>query len=93
MERKEQEKKKNQKVEFVTGGTQHGVVAQAPKINIPISGAITVAAGGLHPVPGAIDSVTWDGRQNKKSKWDKVDGDRRNMLPLGGLPTMLEVMQ
>ncbi|THG21183.1 hypothetical protein TEA_006497 [Camellia sinensis var. sinensis] len=89
MERKEQEKKKNQKVEFVTGGTQPGVVAQAPKINIPIPGleitcASTVASGGLHPVPAAVDSVARDGRQNKKSKWDKVDGDRRNLLPPGG---------
>ncbi|KAL6991244.1 hypothetical protein U1Q18_009362 [Sarracenia purpurea var. burkii] len=84
MERKEQEKKKSQKVEFVTGGTQPGVVAPSPKINIPMPGVSTVAAGGLHPVPHAVDSVTRDGRQNKKSKWDKVDGDRRNLLPPGG---------
>ncbi|KAI8009366.1 hypothetical protein LOK49_LG06G01001 [Camellia lanceoleosa] len=80
MERKEQETKKKQKVEFVTGGTRHGVVAQAPKINIPIPGASTMAVGGLHPVPGAVDSVARDGRQN----YNKVDGDQRNLLPLGG---------
>ncbi|XP_057494911.1 uncharacterized protein LOC130780007 [Actinidia eriantha] len=79
LDRKEQEKKKSQKVEFVTGGTQPVVVAPTPKINIPIPGVTTVATGGLHPV----DSGARD-RQNKKSKWDKVDGDRRNPLHSGG---------
>lgn len=31
-----------------------------------------MAAGGLHSVTAAVDSMTRDGRQNKKSKWDKV---------------------
>ncbi|KAI8525707.1 hypothetical protein RHMOL_Rhmol13G0250300 [Rhododendron molle] len=84
MERKEQEKKKNQKVDFITAGAQLGVVAPSPKLNITISGLSTVAAGGLHSVTAAVDSMTRDGRQNKKSKWDKVDGDRRNVLPPGG---------
>ncbi|XAR59262.1 hypothetical protein NMG60_11015005 [Bertholletia excelsa] len=75
MERKEQEKKKSQKVEFVTGGTQQGVIAPAPKINIAITGVSGLAAGGLPPLPAAVDSLARDGRQNKKSKWDKVDGD------------------
>ncbi|GFY88945.1 transcriptional regulator family protein [Actinidia rufa] len=79
LDRKEQEKKKSQKVEFVTGGTQPVVVTPTPKINIPIPGVSTVATGGLHPV----DSGARD-RQNKKSKWDKVDGDRRNPLHSGG---------
>ncbi|XP_052201312.1 uncharacterized protein LOC127807482 [Diospyros lotus] len=84
MERKEQERKKSPKVEFVSGGTQPGVVASAPKVNIPIPGVSTAASGGLHPVPAAVESGSRDGRQNKKSKWDKVDGDGRNLLPPGG---------
>ncbi|KAA8515089.1 hypothetical protein F0562_018124 [Nyssa sinensis] len=84
MERKEQEKKKSQKVDFMSGGTQPGTVASAPKINLPIPGVSTVAAGGVPSVPAAVDGVARDGRQNKKSKWDKVDGDRRNPLPAGG---------
>ncbi|XP_059669661.1 uncharacterized protein LOC132314905 isoform X1 [Cornus florida] len=89
MERKEQEKKKSQKVEFIGGGTQPGTIASAPKISMPITGVSTVVAGGLHSVPAAVDAVARDGRQNKKSKWDKVsidavDGDRRNPLPAGG---------
>ncbi|KAK9276742.1 hypothetical protein L1049_006278 [Liquidambar formosana] len=43
-----------------------------------------MAASGLHSFPSAADAVVWDSRQNKKSKWDKVDGDRRNTLPSGG---------
>lgn len=38
MDRKEQERKKNQKVDFISGGTQAGIVATAPKLNVPISG-------------------------------------------------------
>lgn len=39
MERKELERKKSPKMEFVSGGTQPGVtVVTAPKINIPFSG-------------------------------------------------------
>lgn len=38
MDRKEQERKKNQKVDFISGGTQAGIVAIAPKLNVPISG-------------------------------------------------------
>lgn len=80
MERKEQERKSSQKVEFVAGGAQTGIVAAAPKINIPLPGVSTAA-----------DAVTRDGRQNKKSKWDKVDGDRRNPLPSGGQDSMSSV--
>ncbi|GLT54630.1 hypothetical protein SLA2020_278130 [Shorea laevis] len=84
MRREELEKKKNNKAEFVSGGTQSGTVAPAPKVNMPIPGVSTMAAIGLLPVPPAADTTTRDGRQNKKSKWDKVDGDRRNSLPSGG---------
>lgn len=75
MERKEQERKKNQKVEFVAGGAQSGIVAPSPKISIPIPAVPTVTVGGLRSVSAAVDSTTRDGR-NKKSKWDKVDGDQ-----------------
>ncbi|KAE8671787.1 hypothetical protein F3Y22_tig00111917pilonHSYRG00002 [Hibiscus syriacus] len=45
---------------------------------------IFVGAGGLPSAPNAVDNIVRDGRQNKKSKWDKVDTDRRNPLPAGG---------
>lgn len=38
MDRKEQEKKRNQKVDFVSTGTQPGMVTTAPKINVPLPG-------------------------------------------------------
>ncbi|CAK9148120.1 unnamed protein product [Ilex paraguariensis] len=85
MERKEQEKKKNQKVEFLSGGIQPGsVVPTAPKVSMAIPGAAAMPGGGLQSVPAVVDTVARDGRQNKKSKWDKVDGDRRNPLATGG---------
>ncbi|XP_057969019.1 uncharacterized protein LOC131158282 isoform X2 [Malania oleifera] len=84
MERREQEKKKNQKVEFVPAGSQPGSVAAASKINLPMPGVSTVAASGLPSVPTAADVGSRDARQNKKSKWDKVDGDRRNPVPPAG---------
>lgn len=37
-ERKDQENKKNQKVEFIAGGVQAGIIAGAQKPNIPIPG-------------------------------------------------------
>ncbi|XP_027365292.1 uncharacterized protein LOC113872158 isoform X2 [Abrus precatorius] len=83
-ERKEQEKKKAQKVEFISGGAQPGIVAGAPRISMPVAGASAVAASGLPLVPPTADSINRDGRQNKKSKWDKVDGDRKNPLPSVG---------
>lgn len=36
------------------------------------AGVSSAAATGLLPVPPATDTTTRDGRQNKKSKWDKV---------------------
>ncbi|KAF3451303.1 hypothetical protein FNV43_RR07398 [Rhamnella rubrinervis] len=82
MDRKEQERKKSQKVEFISGVAQAGMVATAPKINVPVPGVSSMAASALHSLPPA-DSIARDCRQNKKSKWDKVEGDRRNPLPSG----------
>ncbi|KAK8618499.1 hypothetical protein V6N13_132488 [Hibiscus sabdariffa] len=79
-ERKEQESKKNQKVDFVSGGSQPGAVLTAPKVSLPTA---VVGAGGLPSASTAVDNIVQDGRQNKKSKWDKVDSDRRNPLPAG----------
>lgn len=38
MERKDQERKRSQKIEYVSGGTQPGIVGAAPKINVPVPG-------------------------------------------------------
>ncbi|KDP38973.1 hypothetical protein JCGZ_00730 [Jatropha curcas] len=80
-ERKEQELKKCPKVEFISGGTQLGQVIPPTKFNLPIP---VVAASGLHSASTAADAAARDVRQNKKSKWDKVDGDGRNPLPTNG---------
>ncbi|XP_048131906.1 SAP30-binding protein isoform X2 [Rhodamnia argentea] len=79
VERKEQERKKSQQVEFVSSGVQAGAPAILPKVNVPVAGVPTAASGGLR----SSDLAARDGRQNKKSKWDKVDGDRKNPLPSG----------
>ncbi|XP_022955191.1 DNA ligase 1-like isoform X1 [Cucurbita moschata] len=85
MERKELERKKSPKMEFVSGGTQPGgTVVNAPKLNIPFSGVSAIVGSGLHSAASASDAIPRDGRQNKKSKWDKVDGDRRNPVISGG---------
>ncbi|XP_043693770.1 SAP30-binding protein-like [Telopea speciosissima] len=78
LERKDQGAKKNQRIEFASGGTQPGTVPAGPKINVPIPGT-------------ASDALARDGRQNKKSKWDKVDGDQRNPLLPGGQDTVSKV--
>ncbi|KAK8580596.1 hypothetical protein V6N13_143675 [Hibiscus sabdariffa] len=80
-ERKEQESKRNLKVEYVSAGSQPGTAPTAPKLGIPIA-AVTPA--GLPSAPTAVDNIMRDGRQNKKSKWDKVDSDGRNPRPAGG---------
>ncbi|GAB2301446.1 hypothetical protein Dimus_035469 [Dionaea muscipula] len=72
MERKEQEKKKNQKVEFVPGGTQSATAIATPKVNIPVPGVSNLLSGGLQSAPAAPEVVSREGRLNKKSKWDKV---------------------
>ncbi|KAK9150585.1 hypothetical protein Syun_008894 [Stephania yunnanensis] len=82
MERREQEKKKSGKVEFVSGGSQSGM-AMAPKIALPIAAGQTVAISGFHSAPGVTDAMARDSRQGKKSKWDKVDGERKNPLHTG----------
>lgn len=91
MERKDQERKRSQKIEYVSGGTQPGIVGAAPKINVPVPGGSTMAASGLNSLPPAPDVMPRDGRQNKKSKWDKVDGDRKNPLPSGVQDSMSTV--
>ncbi|RDX65526.1 SAP30-binding protein, partial [Mucuna pruriens] len=83
-ERKEQEKKKAQKVEFISGVTQPGIAASVPRISMSVAGASAVTASGLPLAPPTADTINRDGRQNKKSKWDKVDGDRKNPLPSAG---------
>ncbi|KAJ0228804.1 Transcriptional regulator family protein [Hirschfeldia incana] len=83
-ERKEQESKKNQRLDFVSVGTQPvavfpaqpGAVFAAQKPNIPIPGVPALATSGLPTAP--TDIAARDGRPNKKSKWDKVDGDVKN---------------
>ncbi|XP_019439620.1 PREDICTED: SAP30-binding protein-like isoform X1 [Lupinus angustifolius] len=83
-DRKEQGTKKAQKAEFICGGTQPGIVAGALRISMPVAGGSAVTASGLHLVAPTTDSINRDGRQNKKSKWDKVDGDGKNPLPSVG---------
>ncbi|XP_010460703.1 PREDICTED: SAP30-binding protein-like [Camelina sativa] len=75
-ERKEQESKKNQKLDFVSVGSQPGTVFAAQKPNIPIPGIPALVPSGLPSIPTEI--AARDGRPNKKSKWDKVDGDVKN---------------
>ncbi|KAF3442400.1 hypothetical protein FNV43_RR16316 [Rhamnella rubrinervis] len=43
----------------------------------------TMAANALHSLPPVANSIARDRRQNKESKWDKVEGDRKNPLPSG----------
>lgn len=83
MERREQERKKNQKLDFTSGGIQQGNVVPTPKINIPTPGLTAVAGGVVNAPPATSDVTSRDGRQNKKSKWDKVDVDQRNPLATG----------
>ncbi|RRT48049.1 hypothetical protein BHM03_00054334, partial [Ensete ventricosum] len=73
MERKEQERKKSQKVDFVAGGQQTATVVPSLNINTQNSASVAVAAlAVLPPVPTTVDATARDGRQNKKTKWDKV---------------------
>ncbi|KAF2309571.1 hypothetical protein GH714_003869 [Hevea brasiliensis] len=100
-ERKEQELKKSPKVEFISGGTQvapHQSLAclfqvQKPSsVNVVDDFNFTIAApSGLHSASTTADAVVRDGRQNKKSKWDKVDGDGKNLLPTGGQDSLTTV--
>nr|GMD10821.1 SAP30-binding protein [Ipomoea batatas] len=81
MERKEQERRNSQKVDFISGGTQPGAVTMQ-KPNLPIPGL--VAGSGLSAAPTSVDAIPRDSRQNKKSKWDKVDVDRRDTISAVG---------
>ncbi|XVE51478.1 hypothetical protein DITRI_Ditri02bG0044200 [Diplodiscus trichospermus] len=87
-ERKELESKKNQKVEFISGGSEPEAVLTAPKVGMPVAAP---AAGGLPSAPTAVDNIVRDDRQNKKSKWDKVEGDRKNPLPAGAQDSLSTV--
>ncbi|KAH0696998.1 hypothetical protein KY290_014431 [Solanum tuberosum] len=78
MDRREQERRRSPKVDFISGGTQPAPMVPTPKINLSIPGMAPVA------LPPTVDVVTRDGRQNKKSKWDKVDGDRRDPVSAVG---------
>ncbi|KAL9255955.1 SAP30-binding protein-like protein [Drosera capensis] len=78
MERKAQEKKKNQKVDFVSGGTQPTVAVTAQKLNLQVPGMFHFCRHALIDM-GMAPAVS-EGRSNKKSKWDKVDGDRRSTV-------------
>ncbi|XP_047313106.1 uncharacterized protein LOC124916435 [Impatiens glandulifera] len=84
MERKEQERKKSQKIEYVSGGVQQPVIVMpSPKLTIAVgagSGLPTVPASSTDAAVGGREG----GRQSKKSKWDKVDSEKRNPLPPGG---------
>ncbi|CAM8943647.1 hypothetical protein QQ045_014042 [Rhodiola kirilowii] len=78
LERKDQERKQNQKLEFIVGGVQPGIAPTALKPTLP-SPVANLAVGG----PSAVDAVPREGRQNKKSKWDKVDGDQGSQFAGG----------
>ncbi|KAL6574099.1 hypothetical protein OROHE_001641 [Orobanche hederae] len=83
MERRVQERQKNQKVDFTSTGVQPGIVIPTPKTSLPTPG-LSAVAGGLNVMPVASDVTARDGRHNKKSKWDKVDVDQRSSLTGGG---------
>jgi len=75
LERKEQERKKSPKVEFIPGGVQPSIGASMPKIP---------ALAGVATLPVPAEGVKKETRPNKKSKWDKVDGDVKNpAVPIG----------
>ncbi|XP_050370702.1 uncharacterized protein LOC126788728 [Argentina anserina] len=79
LERINQEKKNRQNVDFASGGRLTPIVGVAPTPNAPLPG-ITVPATGLSSLPRAADIIPRDGRQNKKSKWDKIDGTQATLL-------------
>ncbi|XP_010686219.2 uncharacterized protein LOC104900498 isoform X2 [Beta vulgaris subsp. vulgaris] len=87
-ERKEQERKKSPKVDFVSGGSQAGITATAQKATLPSPGVSNLPSAGSQA--GSAEISTREGRQTKKSKWDKVDGDRRNVFG-GGHDTLSAV--
>nr|XP_043612155.1 kinesin-related protein 4 [Erigeron canadensis]XP_043612156.1 kinesin-related protein 4 [Erigeron canadensis]XP_043612157.1 kinesin-related protein 4 [Erigeron canadensis] len=90
LERKEQEKKKNQKIDFLSGGTQPTVSIPTSKM-MPMPPVASIAGGGSNSVSAAADTGTREGRPNKKSKWDKVDGNRRHPLTTSGQDSVSSV--
>jgi len=95
-ERREQEKQKSQRVDFVHGSVQSTSIQSVSKSIVHVMGGqkVPVVSGAvssnvsLHLSASIGDSAKLDSRQNKKSKWDKVDGDRRNALPAGAQDAM-----
>ncbi|KAH9321128.1 hypothetical protein KI387_015767 [Taxus chinensis] len=95
-ERREQEKKKSQRVDFAHGGVQTASVPPVPKPVVQVIGGQKNAVGATSAsanVPSQIatsatDSGKFDSWQSKKSKWDKVDGDKKNPLPPGAQDAM-----
>ncbi|XP_028796510.1 uncharacterized protein LOC114751971 [Neltuma alba] len=82
--RKVQEKEQARKVEFASAGAQPGIITGVLRINVPVAGYKATSAHGLPLMPPTAEATNRDGRLNKKSKWDKVDGDRKNPLPFVG---------
>lgn len=96
-ERREQEKQKNQRVDFVHGAVQTTSIQSVSKPivqvmggqKVPVVGGAAVSSSvSLHSTTSVGDNSKLDNRTNKKSKWDKVDGDRRNALPAGAQDAM-----
>ncbi|XP_028769725.1 SAP30-binding protein-like [Neltuma alba] len=79
---KKELEKKAQKVEFVSRGAQPGIVTGVPRINVPVAGI--KQPSGLPLMPPTAEATNRDGRLDKKSKWDEVDGDQKNPLPFVG---------
>ncbi|XP_028784131.1 uncharacterized protein LOC114740167 [Neltuma alba] len=82
--RKVQEKEQARKVEFASGGAQPIIITGALRISVPVAGFSLLSTRGLPLMPPTVEAANRDGRLNKKSKWDKVDGDRKNPLPFVG---------
>ncbi|XP_074579211.1 uncharacterized protein LOC141835738 [Curcuma longa] len=80
MERKEQERKMRQSVEFVSGGIQPGAGVPTPILSTQNS----VAAANVLPSVPTTDSSMKDIRLNEKTKWDKIDGDGQSSTLLVG---------
>ncbi|KAL3651192.1 hypothetical protein CASFOL_004194 [Castilleja foliolosa] len=80
LERREQERKRTQKVDFTSAGVQAGL--PTPKINLPTTG-LPAVGGVINVTPATSDVTARDGRQNKKSKWDKVDVEQDSLAAVG----------
>lgn len=89
LERKEQERKRSPKVDFISGGIQPAIGAPGVKGSSQVPGlAISTTTGiGQQLASTSTDITAKESRQNKKSKWDKVDTDLKNPLQLGGSDT------